>query len=326
MIWVSVDAHGGDYAPEEVVKGALQSLDEGSHALFLVGKKDLKKRLPLSERLRFIEANSVVEMDEKPSFVIREKMDSSMALSVSLVEEKKASACVSAGNTGAFMSFATLMLKRIKGVERPAIAVTIPGERGPVVMLDAGANSDCKPRYLKTFAILGKVYAKRVLRFDDVKIGLLNIGGEEGKGSSFTKEGYSLLKELPEFVGNVEGNDVLRNACNVVVTDGFTGNIFLKAVEGAVELIFSELKREFNSEFLSRLGALLLTPSFKKLKKKLDFEEYGGAQLLGVNGVVTISHGRSKARAIKNAILFAARSARENVVQKITESLCEKAN
>jgi glycerol-3-phosphate acyltransferase PlsX len=324
MIWVSVDAHGGDYAPDEIIKGALQSLEEGSHALFIVGRKELEESLPSSERLRFVEASSVVGMDEKPSLVVREKRDSSMALAVSLVKERKASACVSAGNTGAFMSFATLMLKRIEGVERPAILVTIPGEKGPVVMLDVGANSDCKPRYLKTFAVLGRVYAERVLGFDKVRIGLLNIGEEEGKGNSFTKEAYAFLKELSGFVGNVESKDVLRNACDVVVTDGFTGNVFLKTIEGAAELIFSELKKEFNSDFLSRLGALLLMPSLKRLKKKLDFEEYGGAQLLGVNGVVTISHGRSRARAIKNAILFAARSARENVVEKIAESLLSK--
>jgi glycerol-3-phosphate acyltransferase PlsX len=324
MIWVSVDVHGGDYAPDEVIKGALQSLEEGSHALFIVGRKELKENLPSSERLRFVEANSVVGMDEKPSLVVREKRDSSMALAVSLVKERKASACVCAGNTGAFMSFATLMLKRIEGVERPAILVTIPGEKGPVVMLDVGANSDCKPRYLKTFAVLGKVYAERVLGLDGVRIGLLNIGEEEGKGNSFTKEAYTFLKELSGFVGNVESKDVLRNECDVVVTDGFTGNVFLKTIEGAAELIFSELKKEFNSDFLSRLGALLLAPSLKRLKKKLDFEEYGGAQLLGVNGVVTISHGRSWARAIKNAILFAARSARENVVEKIAESLLSK--
>ncbi len=321
MIWVSVDAHGGDYAPDEIIKGALQSLGEGSHALFIVGRKELKKSLPSSERLRFVEASSVVGMDEKPSFVVREKGDSSMALAVSLVKEGKASACVSAGNTGAFISFATLMLKRIEGVERPAILVTIPGEKGPVVMLDVGANSDCKPRYLKTFAILGRVYAEKVLGFNKVRIGLLNIGEEEGKGNSFTKEAYNFLKKLSIFVGNVESKDVLRNACDVVVTDGFTGNVFLKTIEGAAELILSELKKEFSSDFLSRLGSLLLMSSLKRLKKKLDFEEYGGAQLLGVNGVVTISHGRSRARAIKNAILFAARSARENVVEKIAESL-----
>lgn len=324
MIWVSVDAHGGDYAPDEVIKGALQSLEEGSHALFIVGKKELKESLPFNERLRFVEANSVVGMNEKPSLVVREKGDSSMALAVSLVKERKASACVSAGNTGAFMSFATLMLKRIEGVERPAILVTIPGEKGPVVMLDVGANSDCKPRYLKTFAVLGKVYAEKVLGLGRAKIGLLNIGEEEGKGNSFTKEAYAFLKGLSGFVGNVESKDVLRNVCDVVVTDGFTGNVFLKTIEGAAELIFSQLKKEFSSDFLSRLGALLLLPSLKKLRKRLDFEEYGGAQLLGVNGVVTISHGRSRARAIKNAILFAAHSARENVVEKIAESLHSK--
>ncbi len=323
MIWVSVDAHGGDYAPEEVVKGALQSLDEGSHGIFLVGKSELREELPSNERIRFVEAHSIVEMGEKPSQVLRQKRDSSLALAVELVKVGKASACVSAGNTGAFMAFALLKLGRIKGVERPAIAITVPGKKGPVVLLDAGANADCKPIYLRTFALLGQVYARRVLGVENPRIGLLNIGEEQEKGSTFTKKAYEYLSDFPNFVGNIEGKDILQNSSDVVVTDGFTGNVVLKTMEGVAEFIFSTLKEEISSDLISRLGAVALKSSFRKLKKKLDYEEYGGAQLLGIDGVVTISHGRSKARAIKNAILFAARSAREGVVEELKSSLIQ---
>lgn len=324
---VFIDAMGGDYAPAEVVKGAVRALGLEDIELILTGnqkKIDYSAReagLDLSQ-IQVIEAKTEVSMDQSPSEVIKHYQNSSLYVAASKASQIKNGAFLSAGNTGAAMACALFNLKRIPGVLRPAIAVVIPLGNQRMVLLDAGANVDCKPQYLKQFAIMGKVYAQNILNISNPKIGLLNIGGEEKKGNELTLNTYPLLKESNiNFFGNVEARELFGGVVDVAVCDGFIGNILLKSVEGLASLLLGEVKRALTANIFNKILALGLKNSLGSLKKKFDYEEYGGAYLLGLNGVTVISHGSSREKAIFNAIRVAYEGIKTNLVEKIRQEI-----
>lgn len=322
---IALDAMGGDYAPFETVKGAVECVKEFKIKTILVGKREiieeeLKRYDYPKELIEIYPASQVIEMKEHPAFAVREKEDSSIVVSMKLLRDKKVDAVVSAGNTGAVMSSALLHLGRISGIKRPAIATVIPtlSDR-PSLLLDVGANVDCKKEYLEQFAIMGKIYMEEIFNIPNPKVGLLNIGEEEEKGNSLSQETYHLLKNnsLLNFIGNVEGKDLFNSLADVIVCDGFVGNVCIKTAEGVAEALFALLSYELKSSLWSKILAGILMPKFRNVKKKLDYSEYGGAPLLGVNGVVIISHGRSKSKAIKNAVKLAQQVVNMNLIEKI---------
>lgn len=328
---IAVDAMGGDFAPVEIVKGAVQAGEGSGAGIILVGdqaaiERELAKYPAAS--LRHIEvrhASEVVAMDEHPANAIRRKSDSSIVVAANLVNSGEAQAMVSAGNTGAAMAVATLRLGRIRGIDRPAIGTVLPVASGKAVMLDAGANVDCSVEQMLQFAVMGKEYAECVLKLKNPRVGLLSIGEEPSKGNELTKAtNAELSKSNLNFIGNVDGKDVFRGAADVIVCDGFDGNIVLKIAEGMAEYIFSTVKTEMNRSLLRKIGGLLSRPAFKGVKASLDYAEYGGAPLLGVNGVCIISHGRSNARAMHNAIRAATSAVENEVVQCISASVRQK--
>ncbi|MGB9856954.1 MAG: phosphate acyltransferase PlsX [Dictyoglomaceae bacterium] len=326
---IALDAMGGDFAPYETIKGAVECAKEFKIKTILVGKEDLlekelKKYDYPKEYIEIYPASQVIEMKEHPAFAVREKTDSSIVVSMKLLKDKKVSAVVSAGNTGAVMSSALLTLGRIPGIKRPAIATLIPTLLNkPSLLLDVGANVDCKKEYLEQFAIMGKVYMEEIFKIQNPRIGLLNIGEEEGKGNQLAQEVYELLKNNSSlnFVGNIEGKDLFQSLADVIVCDGFVGNVCIKTAEGVADILFTLLSQELKSSLWSKILAGILMPKFRNIKKKLDYSEYGGAPLLGVNGVVIISHGRSKAKAIKNALKVAQQVVDQEVVNKIQKGI-----
>ena len=323
---IAIDAMGGDFGPEPIIGGVVEALKEKDFIAYLVGKENqLKPLIPenLIDKVRFINSDDVIKMDESATESLKRK-ESTIYKSIELLKKKEVDAVVSAGHSGATMSLATLKLGRIKGIRRPAIATFMPNiKKSYTILLDAGANVDCDAHNLFQFALMGEVYAKVVLNKEEVKIGLLSNGEEESKGNSITKEAFYMLKEsFDNFIGNVEGNDLFKGEVEVVVTDGFIGNIVLKTSEGAAEIIGKLIKDEINKgNLLIKLGAFLIKPVFNSLKKSIDYAEYGGAPLLGVNGCVIISHGKSNSKAIKNAIFQAIKFVENNVNEKIKESL-----
>jgi|YelNatPaOPRAMG01_1025707.scaffolds.fasta_scaffold00033_65 glycerol-3-phosphate acyltransferase PlsX len=322
---IALDAMGGDYAPLETIKGAIEFVMESGIKTLLVGKEDIIKEQLLNykyskELIEIYPASQIIEMNEHPAFAVKEKVDSSIVVSMRLLKERRVSAVVSAGNTGAVMSSALLYLGRISGVKRPAIATLIPTlSEKPSIILDVGANVDCKKEYLEQFALMGKIYMEEIFNIKNPRIGLLNIGEEEGKGNILSQETYALLKNISQinFIGNVEGKDLFKSIADVIVCDGFDGNICVKTAEGVAEALFTLLSKELKSSLLSKILSLLLLPKFKNVKRKLDYSEYGGAPLLGVDGVVIIAHGRSKSKAIKNALKVAVQCVKQDIVNKI---------
>ncbi len=332
---VALDAMGGDFAPVEAVKGAVMALNEVSHLnIIFVGnesaiEEELKKYTYDKSRVSIEHTDEVIEMHEKinPAMAVKKKPKASMNLALDFVKEGKAHASVSAGNTGALMTASQMKLRRIKGVLRPAITTIFPSKHGHLVMLDAGANADCKPEFLNQFALMSKVYADVLLDIKNPKIGLLNIGEEEGKGNEITKEAYTLMKENDKinFVGNIEPCDMMEGEVDIVVTDGFTGNILLKTGEGVVKFVFDFLRKEIKSSFILKIGALLLKPAFKKMKEKMDSSEYGGALFLGLNGISIKAHGNSDAKAFKNAIKVAEKFAEADLTAKLKKVIDKEA-
>ncbi|MDI9485768.1 MAG: phosphate acyltransferase PlsX [Bacillota bacterium] len=325
MVKIAVDAFGGDYAPEQIVKGALQAAEQDGIRVILTGNETRLKSLvngkPGSELIEIVHAPEVIQMDEAAE-AVRSKPNSSLVQAARLVKEGEAGALVSAGSTGATMAAAVLTIRRIKGVERPAITSLMPTRTGVALMVDVGANVDCKPGQLLQFAQMGSIYAENVLRIHRPRVGLLNIGHEPTKGNSLSKEVYTLLQDAGvNFVGNIEGRDISAGHCDVVVCDGFVGNVVLKFAEGLADALFGMMKEEFTSSIPAKLGALLLEPGLRSIKKKVDYTEYGGAPLLGVNGVVIIAHGGSNAKAIYNAIRVAKEGVQQNIVQGIAERM-----
>ena len=324
---IALDAMGGDDAPAAIIAGAIEAVRELEVESILVGdEKEIKKelgrhatdRLPLS----IVHASQRVEMDESPSSVVRKKRDSSIWVATDLVKKSEAVAVISAGNTGASMATALFILGPIPGVERPAIATPLPTLKGTSILIDVGANVDCKPQHLFQFGIMGHIYAKEILGITQPKVGLLSIGEEDSKGNELTKEVFKLLKASAlHFIGNVEGRDVYNGGADVIVCDGFIGNVALKISEGLSDAIIQFLKREIMSSSLGKLGYLLLKPSFARFRKKVDYAEYGGAPLLGVDGISIICHGRSSGLAIKIAIRVANESYDRGVNRHIKEQI-----
>lgn len=320
---------GGDHAPSETVKGVFEAARESSvHHFVLVGEPHAVQaemvRYNGVPNVEFAPARQVVDMAEEASRALRVKPESSILVGMRLVKSGEADAFISAGNTGAVMGAALLTFGRVRGVKRPAIALTIPIPKGQFLLLDAGANADCKPEHLLQFAKMGSVYAERVLKIQSPTVRLLNIGEEEEKGNELVKEAHKLLKSSSlNFVGNVEGREIFLGKTDVVVCDGFTGNVVLKVIEGVAMTIVSQMKMTASSSIRSILGGWLMLPAFGELTRHADYEEYGGAQLLGVNGVCIISHGSSRAKAIKNAIQVAIKTVRGNVVSEIEKGMKE---
>lgn len=326
MIRIAVDAMGGDYAPEAAARGCMEAVAEDKNvSVLLCGPRDTLEKIlgEVHERIEVVHAPDVISNHDKPTDAIRRKTQSSMVVAFGLVKEGKADAAVTAGSTGAALAGGIFRVGRIKGIERPALAPILPTAKGkPAMLIDCGANVDCKPQYLADFAVMGSAYMSGVMGIKKPKVALVNIGAEEEKGNTLVKEAYPLLAALPiDFVGNVEGRDLLSGDADVLVCDGFSGNLILKHTEGVAFMLMDMMKQEFLSDLRSKLGALLLKPALRRFKKRMDYTEYGGAPLLGVSGVMIKAHGSSNARAFSRAILQAKRTCEGDVVAKISAAI-----
>ena len=323
-VTVVVDAQGGDDAPAEILAGVVIAIGADPDLTVIVtGASDVVEPFAaLHAAVEAVVTTEVIEMGEHPANAVRSKKDSSIVVGCRLVKEGRADAFFSAGNTGACMAAATLGMGRIKGVARPAIATVVPTAGPPVVMLDVGANADCKPEHLFQFAQMGAAYATVVLEVQSPRVALLNIGEEPEKGSMLAHDAHVLMAEsLPGFIGNIEGREVLAGVTDVIVTDGFTGNVALKLLEGTSKILLGQVKDAMTSSVLNTLAASVLKPSLSRLKERLDPDTYGGAPLLGVAGVCIIGHGSSTARAVANAIRVAAQASRGGLTQRIASAV-----
>ena len=333
---IAVDAAGGDYAPHEVVKGAIKAAQEFEIEIALVGRKDvlhvLAGRSLRKSGITIVDAKQVIDYDESPLKAIRRKPDSSIVVGINLLKSGGASAFVSAGNTGAVVGAALLTLGKVKGVTRAAIGCFLDTISSfPPLLVDAGANSDCRPEHLLEFARLGSLYSKYLLNIESPRVGLLSNGTEDGKGNRLVHESYKRLKSAEDinFAGNIEGQDIVKRTTDVIVTDGFTGNIVLKTIEGFNDNFLTSVRQighVFSSAYRLRGRDLLRDIGLNSWAQKMDYTEYGGACLLGVNGNVVIAHGRSQARAIKNAIGLAKETVERNITEKVREGNYEQAS
>jgi glycerol-3-phosphate acyltransferase PlsX len=325
MVKVVVDIMGGDFGPKPIIEGVVHALKEAEFEAILVGDEQIARELlpkKFHNKVSFINSTDYIKMDENATDALKRK-ESSIYKAIELVRNKEADAVVSAGHSGATMSLATLRIGRIKGIKRPAIATFMPTiKKTHTLVLDVGANVDSDSENLYQFGLMGEIYSREVLHHTNPKIGLLSNGEEDSKGNSVTKETFLKFKSTPSFVGNVEGNDIFKGEVDVVVCDGFVGNILLKTSEGVADTIVTLIKEEVRkSGLISKVGALLMRRVFKVLKKSIDYAEYGGAPLLGVNGCVIISHGKSNAKAIKNAIFQAINYTNADITAKIETKL-----
>jgi len=326
---IALDAMGGDHAPVVTVAGAVEAARAWNYEVILVGREELiraelAKHKTKGLLLTVVNAPEVIAMDESPAQAVRQKKNSSIVLAAQLAVDKKADAFLSAGNSGAAMAAALMHMHRIEGVSRPAITTVFPTITGICSILDVGANVDCKPKHLLQFAIMGKVYMQKVFGIEKPRIGLLSIGEEESKGNELTLATFDLLKKADiNFIGNVEGRDIPKGIADVVVCDGFVGNIILKFGEGVAEMIFKLVRRELKAHPIAWASLPFLWPMLKGLNKKLDYSEYGAAPLLGVEGICFIGHGGSNAKAIKNGIRTAACFAERGVNQEITAEIAQ---
>ena len=321
-IRVAVDAMGGDRAPEEIVAGALAAASDSVEPV-LFGRQEVLA--PIAEGLEIVHADDIVAMDEKPSDAAREKRESSMFAACRAVGEGDAQAVVSAGNTGAMLAAGLLEIRRLPDVHRPAIAVPLPSIGGTSVLIDAGANADARPEHLVQFGHMGSVFAEEILGISDPNVALLSIGEEPEKGNRLVRETHPVLEASHlDFVGNVESRELLAHAADVVVCDGFTGNMALKLMEGTIKTLLDELRKEIEASPRGKLGGLLIRPAARGLRKRLDPETYGGAYLLGLRGLVVIAHGSSSRTAIANAITLGAQGAAGNVVARVAARLEEE--
>lgn len=323
---IIVDAMGGDNAPDEIIKGAVEAASKIDATIVLVGNarviKERLDKLGQPSNVKVKHAGEVITNEDVPTKAIKSKKDSSMVVGLNMIKQKEGEVFISAGSTGALLTGALLIVGRIKGISRPALCPTIPSQRGPFVIVDAGANANCKPEYLTQFAHMGNIYCKNVLGIKNPRVGLLNIGTEEEKGNDLTKSVHSLLKkEKINFIGNIEGRDLMLGNVDVVVCDGFTGNTVLKTIEGFGVAVFGILKEFIMKNFVRKVGALLLKPALKEIKHKMDYTEYGGALLLGIDGGIIKCHGTSKSREIKSAILQAYDFEKTNTIENIKEAI-----
>jgi glycerol-3-phosphate acyltransferase PlsX len=324
---IAVDAMGGDHAPREVVSGALVAARELNVPIVLVGqesliREELARAGGSNPLVSVVHASEVVEMCEQPAIAMRKKKDSSIRVGINMVASGEASAFVSAGNSGAVMAGALYILKKVDGIDRPAITATIPTPSGPIVLIDAGANVDCKPAHLVQFGIMGEAYARKILGISSPRIGVVSIGEEDSKGTDLTREtGEKLRQTRLNFIGNVEGRDFFAGKADVFVCDGFVGNVVLKTMEGMATALGHFLKTEIRKSYPAMLGALLAGGAMRNVKKRLDYTEYGGAPLLGVRGGVVICHGSSDAKAVKNGIRMAMSLSLGGVDVEIAQSI-----
>ena len=325
--YIAVDAMGGDEAPAATVAGGLEAVQELGLHVYLVGparriRKELGRFRSLPEGLRIVDAPEIVEMEDPPVVVLRRKKRSSLMVCAELVRDGQASAMVTAGNTGAAWVAARSTLGMIEGVDRPALAALMPRRDGSTLVLDVGANVECRPRQLVQFAVMGSLYAEHVMGVDRPRVGLMSVGEEDGKGGRRGREQLRILESAGvRFLGNVEGRDVFSGDVDVVVCDGFTGNVILKVAEGLGEMILGVLRDEAERSPMYGAGLLMARGAFRNLKRRVDYSEYGGAPLLGVNGACLIGHGRSTARAVRNAIRLADVFAETRVVERIVERM-----
>ena len=329
MVTIAIDAMGGDHAPTSEIAGAIEAVQACDVKVLLVGREDLL-RPELDRYVRgrslpidIVHASEHITMDESAAKAVRAKKDSSIRVAARLVRDGPAAGLVSAGNTGAVMAAAKMVLGTVPGVERPALATALPTRSGrPCIVVDVGANVDSTPRMLAQFAVMGEIYSRVVLHAENPRVGILSIGAEEQKGNELTKTATPLLKSLPiNFIGNVEGRDIYQGSVDVVVCDGFIGNVLLKVSEGVADMIKTMLKEALASSLANQLGAAIASGAFTELRRRIDYSEYGGAPLLGVRGVCLICHGSSNANAIKNAVRLAAEDANGGVNARIEEEL-----
>lgn len=328
LLVIAVDAMGGDHAPAAVLAGTEEALaaDEGLRVVLCGPAEVVEPFAAAHDRCEACVTTQVIEMGEHPAKAVRGKKDSSIVVGCRLVKEGRAQGFFSAGSTGACLAAATLVMGRIPGVKRPALAQILPSYSAPTLLLDVGANADCKPEYLVQFAQMGVVYMRSIMGVENPRVGLLNIGEEDTKGNALALEANEALRrELPEFAGNCEGRDLLAGGFDVAVADGFTGNVCLKTIEGTAGTLFRYMKDAFLSSAKSKVGAVLLKGDLKELKAKLDPDAYGGTPLLGVRGACIVGHGSSGATAVKNGILVAARTVRSQVAEVIAEKISSDA-
>ena len=318
---IAIDAMGGDHAPKEIVLGALKALDtfKDLHIIFIGDENKIKEFTKEHNRLTIIHTDEVISGTDEPVRAVRRKKNSSMVLAAKEVSEGRADACISAGNTGALMAAGLFVVGRIEGIERPALAPTLPTIGGEgFVFLDVGANSDAKPEHLVQYAIMGSIYSQKVRGVENPRVGLLNIGTEEKKGNELTKHTYEMLQKADiHFIGNVEARDLLNGVADVVVTDGFTGNMVLKSIEGTALSVMKMLKSALMSSFKTKAAAAILKPDLLKIKSQMDYSEYGGAGLFGLKAPVIKAHGSSDANAVFNAV----RQARDMVQHQVTDKI-----
>ena len=329
MVNVAVDAMGGDNAPKEIVKGAIEAINENKNVkVFLVGKEplileELKEYTYDRSQLEIVHAEEVIEMAEPPVMAIRKKKDSSIVKGMNLVKDGTCDAIVSAGSSGAVLVGGQLIVGRIKGVERPPFAPLIPTLNGVALLVDCGANVDARASHLVQFAKMGSIYMENVMGIKNPKVGIVNIGAEEEKGNALVKETFPLLKNCPEinFIGSVEARDIPSGVADVIVCEAFTGNVILKMYEGVGGAFMKKIKEGMMSSFRSKIGALLIKPALKKTLKSFDTDQYGGAPMLGLNGLVVKTHGSSKAIEVKNSILQCLTFKEQNINEKIREKI-----
>lgn len=331
---IAVDGFGGDNAPLEILKGAIDAKKEYNVDIAVYGSIHQMKSVALDnnlslDALELVEAPSIIDMHDEAKVVLKQKADSSMSMALRAVAAQDADAVVSAGSTAAFLMGATMIIKRIKGIKRPALGAVMPSQKGPYILVDCGANAEVRPEMLNQFGLMGSIYMKNVMGIADPRVGLANNGAEDTKGTPLQLEAYKLLQsnENINFIGNIEGRDIPLGECQVVVADGFTGNLILKTVEGTASFAFSMLKDVFMKNIISKLAAILLTKGLKNLKKRMDYSEYGGAPLIGLTKPAIKAHGSSNANAFKNAIhqaiLWASSGVTEEI-EKITSNSKEE--
>jgi glycerol-3-phosphate acyltransferase PlsX len=324
---VAVDVMGGDNAPAHEITGAIMAARQWQIPVVLVGQteiieKELTKHVVQGLDIRVEQASEVVGMHDSPSYALRKKKDSSIRVAFNLVKQGAANAVVSAGNSGATMAIGMFVLKRISGIDRPAIATVLPNLKDQTIILDAGGNVDCKTLHLVQFALMGSVYASHMLDKTTPRVGLLSNGEEESKGNELTREANQALRKTPlNYIGYIEGRDIYNGHTDVVVCDGFVGNVVIKVSEGLAEAIGSMLRKEFSSRLISKIGYLLAKPALKAFRKKVDYAEYGGAPLLGIKGTAMICHGSSSPKAIMNAIKMAHDIETHQITRQLTEGL-----
>jgi phosphate acyltransferase len=305
---IAIDAMGGDHAPKSAVEGAIQGVKEYGVEVCLIGvKAEIHKYMSeedkSNDKIHIIEASEIISNDDVPVTAIKQKKDSSMVVGLKQVKDGNCDAFLSAGSTGAFLAGSLLKVGRIKGIDRPALSPLIPTMKGSCMIIDAGANLDCKPKNLQQFAMMGSIYMEKVMGISKPRVGLLNVGTEAGKGNELTKQSYELLSRMNvNFIGNIEARDVAEGICDVCVCDGFAGNVLLKNTEGVAQVIFDMLKGILMQNTMSKIAALMLKKGLRAFKKKFDYKEVGGAPFMGIDGIMIKAHGSSDARAVKNAI------------------------